>query len=47
MECETCAVYGRKGLGDGSPSFLFGEFLEQWKGKRFCMKKNKIMQKDV
>jgi hypothetical protein len=47
MECEPCAVYGRKRLGDGSPSFLYGEFLEQWKGKRYCMKNEKIMQKDV
>jgi hypothetical protein len=31
MECEPCAVYGRKGLGDGSPSFLYEEFLEQWR----------------
>jgi hypothetical protein len=36
-------VYGRRGLGDGSPSLLYRKLLKEWKEKKYCMRKERLM----
>jgi hypothetical protein len=43
VECKPCVVYGGRGLGDGSPSFLYRELLKEWKEEKCCMRKEKLM----
>jgi hypothetical protein len=42
MECEPCVVLWKEDL-DMDPSFLYGEFLEEWK-KEVLNEKKIIMQ---
>jgi hypothetical protein len=36
-------VYGRRGLGDGSPSFLCRKLLKEWKENKYWMRKERLM----
>jgi hypothetical protein len=39
-------VYRKRGLGDGFSSFLYGEFLEEWK-KEILYQEEIIMEENV
>jgi hypothetical protein len=43
VECEFCVIYGRRGLGDGSPSFFYRELSKEWKEEKYCMRKERLM----